>query len=269
MSGHSSFWWFIGIAAVAVGAWAAGRHLGRRSGPAGWAGLTLGFLLILFWAWLVRHPATAIHLVPVRVLSRIEGVGGLPWFMLILGVAWGRSRCARQRHVIAWAMMLGAIHFMHGSRWLLQETPTAVMGQTVNPYTIRQSQDYSCVPAACATALNLLGVRATEAQLAELTLTRPGTGATIIRAFDGLDQRLRGTGWRPVLAEPGVHELRGIPTPALTPLQFEPTRRHMVVISRVLRDGAWVMDPTDGYLFLSNEQLADLYCDQLIYFVRR
>jgi hypothetical protein len=43
----------------------------------------------------------------------------------------------------------------------------------------------------------------------------------------------------------------------------------MVVISRVLRDGAWVMDPTDGYLFLSNEQLADLYCDQLIYFVRR
>ena len=269
MGNDVSHLWFIGIAALTAAAWMLGLRIGRRSAWTGRCGIVVGLLLILLWAWLIRHPATAVRVVPLPILSRVEGVGGVPIFMLILGIAWARSRVARQRHVIAWAIMLGAIHFVNGGRWLLQETPAAVMGQTVSTSFTRQSQDYSCVPAACATALNLLGHPSTEAQMARLTLTRPGTGATIIRALDGLTRRLAESDLQPVLIEPTLAELRHLPLPALTPLQFEPSRRHMVVISQIDRDGAWVMDPVEGYLYLKRSELQESFRQQVIVFTGR
>jgi len=261
--------WFVGIALFAVLAWLVGVRLGR--GPV-WTGrltIGVGVALMLGWGWLIRHPATAVDWIPVSVLSRIEGVGGVPLFMLILGAAWARSRLPRQRVVIAWAMMFGAIYFVNGGMWMLQSTPAAVMGQSVEPQEIRQSQDYSCVPAACATALNLLDVRSTEMQMAELTQTRPGRGATIIRALDGLERRLADENLRPVLLEPTYAQLQHLPLPALTPLQFEPTRRHMVVISRTTERGVWIMDPMDGYQYLTYGEFRKVFRDQVIVFHRR
>ncbi|MEL7086944.1 MAG: cysteine peptidase family C39 domain-containing protein [Planctomycetota bacterium] len=268
MGGTASVYWFIGLAIFAALSWGVGFRLG--SGPVWrtWATLGIGIALILGWAWLVRRPSVAVHVIPVRVLSRIEGVGGVPIFMLILGVAWARCRVPRQRHVVAWGMMLGAIYFVNGGMWLLQETPSAVMGQSVAGTNFRQTQDYTCVPAACATALNMMEIPSTEAQMAELTQTRPGTGATIIRALDGLGQRLRNTGIKPVLFEPDWDALQGMPPPLLTPLQFEATRRHMVVISRIDRGGVWVMDPVEGFIHFSKPAFLDVYRRQVIAFDR-
>lgn len=266
MNGSVSVNWFVGIALFTVLAWLVGVRLGRGSAWAGRLTIGLGVVMMIGWGWLIRHPATAVHFIPVGLLSWIEGVGGVPLFMLILGAAWARSRLPRQRLLIGWAMMFGAIYFVNGGMWMLQSTPTAVMGQTVEPYEIRQTQDYSCVPAACATALNLLGVSSTEREMAELTQTRPGTGATMIRALDGLEHRLRGGPLRPVLLEPTFDELKALPLPALTPLQFEPTRRHMVVISRITSTGIWIMDPMDGYQYFTHHAFRDIYCDQVIIF---
>lgn len=270
MGGSASVYWFIGLAAFAILAWGAGVRLGRGPTWVARCSLLTGIGLILGWAWLIRHPSVAVHVFPVSVLSRIEGVGGVPMFMLILGVAWARARVPRQRHVIAWSMMLGAIYFVNGGLWMLQETPSAVMGQTVSANDIRQSQDYSCVPAACATALNLMHIPSTEAQMAGLTNVRPGTGATIIRALDGLNQRLRGMDVQPILLEPTTwRELRSVPLPALTPLQFESTRRHMVVISRMTTDGVWIMDPVEGYIHFNEHAFMAVYRNQLISFQGR
>ncbi|MEM9916374.1 MAG: cysteine peptidase family C39 domain-containing protein [Planctomycetota bacterium] len=269
MSGSTSVNWFIGITLFTVLAWLVGVRLGRGSAWTGRITITLGVVLMLGWGWLIRHPATAVNVLPVSLLSQIEGVGGVPLFMLILGTAWSRSEVLRQRVVIAWAMMFGVIYFVNGGMWMLQKTPTAVMGQSVSPQDIRQSQDYSCVPAACATALNLMDIPSTEMQMAELTQTRPGTGATMIRALDGLNQRLQGTSRRPVLLEPGMTELRYLPMPALTPLQYEPARRHMVVIVKATTKGVWIMDPMDGYHYLVYEEFEKFYRDQLIVFQNR
>lgn len=266
MSGSASVSWFVGIALFTVLAWLVGVRLGRGSAWTGRTTIAVGVALMLGWGWLIRHPATAVSVFPVNVLSQIEGVGGVPLFMLILGAAWARSQVPRQRVVIAWAMTFGAIYFVNGGMWMLQKTPTAVMGQSVYPDDIRQSQDYSCVPAACATALNLLDVPSTERQMAELTQTRPGTGATIIRALDGLERRLQGGRLRPVLLEPTLTELRHLPMPALTPLQFEPTRRHMVVLTKVTDRGVWIMDPMEGYLYFIHEEFNQKFRNQVIVF---
>ena len=269
MVGEDPYLWFLGTAAATVAGWTLGRWLGRGSAAAGRCGIAGGLLLILAWAWLIRHPSAAVLVLSARALSRIEGIGGVPIFMFVLGIAWTRSRVPRQRHVIAWAITLGAIHLVNGGRWLLEETPSAVMGQTVSPLITRQSQDYSCVAAACATALNMLGHPSTEAQMAELTHTRAGRGATIIRAFDGLNQRLAGSSIRPQLLEPSLTELARLPLPALTPLQFESARQHMVVVTRVGPRGVWIMDPMEGYLYFGYDELGAVYRDQAIVFHHR
>ncbi len=262
-----SYLWFLGVGVLTAAGWVLGLRIGRRcSHTRGRCAIVAGLVLIMLWAWLIRHPAWAVQVIPVRVLSRVEGIGGVPIFMCVLGIAWGRSVLPRQRHVITWAIMLGAIHFVNGGRWLLQETPSAVMGQTVEARLTRQSQDYSCVPAACATVLNLLNLPSTEVQMAELTLTRPGSGATIVRALDGLEQRLAQTRWRAHLLEPDLEDLARLPLPAITPLQFEPSRRHMVVITQIDTAGIWLMDPSEGYLYFSIEEFRPVFRHQVIVF---
>ena len=75
--------------------------------------------------------------------------------------------------------------------------------------------------------------------MAELTQTRVGEGATVIRAVDGLSQRLRGTPWSVELVEAPLDQLVGTRTPVLTAILTDKPQRHMVTLlaitdSRVL-----------------------------------
>lgn len=266
--GSLSVYWFVGIALVTVLSWLIGVRLGRGPTWLGRWGLLLAGAMMIGWGWLVHHPSIAVSLIPLSLLSRIEGVGGVPVFMFILGIAWARSCIRRQRLVISWAMLIGTIYFVNGGMWLLQQTPSSVMGQSQSGDAVLQSQDYSCVPAACATALNLLNMPSTEAQMAEYTQTRPGTGATMIRALHGLRMRLIDTTTVPVLLEPEWDTLSRLPMPALTPLQFEATRRHMVTLTDVGEHGVWMMDPMDGSTFLDKEEFLTYFRGQVIVFDR-
>ena len=258
--------WFLLLAFTALGGWLLGVRLGERGAASARVGLFVGVAMLIAWTFLVRHQGVAVQIIPVSVMSKLEGVGAVPWFMLVLGIAWARSTMRRQQIVIGWAMMLGAIFFVNGGRWMLQTTPTAVMGQSTARMVVMQSQDYSCVPAASATMLNLLRVPTTEARMAELTHTRPGTGSTTLRALDGLNQRLTNVGadFRAVLIEPGVDELRGVPLPAITPLQFEQGRRHMVTMTAFTRRGVAIHDPVEGAMLIGWDGFDRYFTGQVI-----
>ena len=264
-----SIFWFGLIMAVSAGAWLIGWRYATRFPRSCWLGLLVALALLFGWGWLVRHPATAVTFIPSRILSRVEGVGGVPFFLFMLGVGWARSHLPRQRQVMTWAMLLGVVYLVHGSRWLLQETPSAAMGQTVAPFEIRQTQDYSCVPAACATALNILDIPSTESQMAELTMTRSGSGATIVRALHGLNLRLNGLPLQARLISPPFEHIAQLPLPSLTPLQFEINQQHMVVLCDVTDDGVWMMDPQTGYCFLRHAEFRRVYRDRVIIFQKR
>ena len=254
---------FTGLAGIT--GLAAGRG---RAGTARAAGLA-GIAWMLGWAWLVHHPDVAVQFLSVEVLSRVEGFGGVPAFMLMLGVLWSRTLRSRQRMLVVWAAVFGGIYFVNGGLWLIQDTPTAVLGHAAPGNAgalVLQSQDYSCVPASCATALNLLGRPSSEAQMARLTDTRPGTGATTLRALRGLNARLAQTPLRARLLVGSFEQIRVVDLPALTPLQYESTRRHMVVILDWTADGVWLMDPMAGLYEISIEDFRTLFVGQVIVF---
>ena len=256
--------WFIAVASLAAMAWAVGVSVGRSSAPVSRTGLLLGVAGLLAWGYLMRHQEVAVQLIPASVLSRVEGVAAVPLFMLVVGIAWTRAHLSRQRHIIGWAMVVGAIYFVQGGWWMLQTTPAMGQRQATVSGIVLQSQDYSCVAAASATALNMLGIATSEAEMAELTETRPGTGATTLRAMAALERKLVGTGYRVDLVSPDYPRLCLIDLPALTPLQFDATRRHMVTLLSVSPEGVTYADPMEGMAYMDRKSFMKVYRGQVL-----
>ena len=256
------FWLQCTIAAVSL---CLGIRIGK--GPtrriALW--LILGLFMLVCWAWIKYHPALAVHAIPLPILYYIEGTAAVPSFMLIIGIAYTRSRLPRQKRLAVLSILLGGIYFVHGGIWMLQSTPKKSFANMVSGSVVLQSQDYSCVPAACATALRGLGVSATELEMAELTRVRPGTGATMIRAAEALQKKL-GQNVRTHILELPFDQLTSVEPPMLTPLQVDLSRRHMVVLVRVGPDGAWVADPMRGMVYMTRQEMRQSFTNRVIVF---
>ncbi len=224
---------------------------------------------MLVWCWLHYHPAVAVYVIPLSVLTKIEGVGSVPIFMLLLGLAWSRAKLPRQKRVISWAIMFGGVFFVNGALWMLQSTPEQSFAATVGEgEVVKQSQEYSCVPAACAQALDLLGVPTSEQQMAKLTHTRPGTGSTILRALDGLNKRLEHTPYTAELLEVTSEEVRQLPYPIVTPFRYEPTRLHMVTVTRTTPTSVMVADPIEGNMSMTWATFEEVFGGQVLVFVQ-
>lgn len=259
--------WFVLVAAMLPAAWFGGRACGRiqdklrRGSVIGFA-----FLLLIGWSILIKHPALAVQIIPLSALARLEGIGAAPLFLFMLGVGWHLSILKRQRAVMIMGMCLGSAYFVQGGMWMMRPTPTNAFNSGTGPLVVQQTQDYSCVPAATATALRMLGLSASEAQMAELTETRAGSGATLLRALNGLESRLRHTGIEARLLEPDYETLMRLEPPMLTPVQYETARLHMVTIIEVRPHAVLLADPQVGVEFLSRRQFEDIYRGQVIAF---
>ncbi|MEO0587988.1 MAG: hypothetical protein AAF078_10140, partial [Planctomycetota bacterium] len=117
---------------------------------------------------------------------------------LIVGEAMAAASLPRQRVMARCSAVVGMAFFVYGGLWMIQPVPT-LGGSSNVPGRALQSTEYTCVAAASATALDTLGIPASEMEMAELTGTRPAQGATLIRAYDGLRRKLEGTAYRPRL----------------------------------------------------------------------
>lgn len=259
--------WFIVVLALLPIAWFAGQRASGISDP--WRrGCVIGgvFLLLLGWAALIHHPSLAVELIPLSVLARLEGIGAAPLFVFVLGVGWSLASLRRQRAIMILGMFLGFGYFLHGGMWMMRPTPTNAFGRHGERYVVHQSQDYSCVPAACTTALRMIGIKTTEAEMAELTETRAGSGATLLRALNGLNERLKQTGIEPRLLELDYDELMRMQPPMLTPLRYETARLHMVTILEVRPHLVVIADPQVGIEFVSRYEFSQRYRGQVIAF---
>lgn len=259
--------WFVLIAALLPAAWFGGRACGKiedklRRGCV----IGLAFFLLIGWSLLIKHPALAVQIIPLAALARLEGIGAAPLFIFMLGVGWHMAVLKRQRAVMVMGMCLGTAYLVQGGMWMMRPTPTNAFQEDFGMLVVEQTQDYSCVPAASATALRMLGLTTTEAEMAELTETRAGSGATLLRALNGIATRLKHTGIEATLIEPDYDLLMRIEPPMLTPLQYEASRLHMVTIVEVRPHIVLLADPQVGLEFMSRRQFEAIYRGQVIAF---
>ena len=258
--------WFILTVLIGVACWRGGCAAGARSAGcargAAWAGVT-GLVL---WAWLMKHPEVACRAIPLWLLARTEGVGMVPFFFGLMGVAWSCAGRPRQRAAVGWAVALGLLVFTHNGRWMLQATPVEVLGSTHGDALVLQSQDYTCVAASSASLLNRLGHRTSEAEMAELTRTRPNVGSTSIRAADGINRLLisRTTAKRASILSLPMSQLHSLDEPFLTPLRSAPGTLHMVLVLHVKPTSVELFDPVTGPQRIPPELFAEAYTGHII-----
>lgn len=261
---------FVGVAALSALCLHLGWRWSNRSAVGGRMVMIVALTLLVAWAWLSKQPAVAVRVLPLEVLGSVEGVGAVPLFMALLGAAWARASRLRQRRVAGMAVIMGVVYFVSGGLWMLQSTPATGFASEAPAAdgVALQSQEFSCVPAACATALTRLGVPTSEAVMAELTQTRPGTGATLLRAAEGLRERLAGTGWGVVVLRIEGRSIDELPMPLLTPLRFEAGRRHMVAVLGSGPRGIEVADPNVGRIWFDKADLLTYFTGDVIAFER-
>jgi len=248
-------------------AWMTGRWASRIRDP--WRrGSIIGVavLLLMGWSLLIRHPAVAVEVIPLSALSRLEGVGAAPLFIFVMGVGWGLSTFRRQRAVLIIGTGVGIGYFLQGGLWMMQPTPTHAFSNNNLDYCVYQTQDYSCVPAASATAVRLLGIVANEEEMAQLTETRAGTGATLLRALNGLDHKLKRSDIKPRLLEVDFNKLQNIEPPMLTPLRYDAGALHMVCIVEARPHLVVIVDPQVGLEFLSRYEFESRFRGHVIAF---
>ena len=106
--------------------------------------------------------------------------------------------------------------------------------------------------------------------MAVLTNTRPGTGATAVRAAHGLQRRLAGSGVKVRLVNATASQLALLPTPMLLTVNFDGNQvyNHMIVLMHVNGEGAQVADPQDGLFFVPWNAFQDVIAGPAIVFDR-
>jgi len=111
-----------------------------------------------------------------------------------------------------------------------------------------QQYDNTCGPAALMYALSLLGVEATEEELAKLSGTTP-EGTSML----GLMQAARTFGFDAAGYRVDPADVDRLPIPAVL---FLPARKHFVVLTEVTPDSVHVADPALGHLKFTRHSLA-------------
>jgi predicted double-glycine peptidase len=140
----------------------------------------------------------------------------LPGVAVLLTVMWrgAADRPARIRALALSPFALGvSLWSLH---WYFLPVPPGLQGAVNNQGYCPQTSEQSCGAAAAVTLLDRHGIATTEAEMAELCLTRDGLGTTPLGTFRGLAIRGGEKGLYPrlALADPRG-DLSGLPAPCI------------------------------------------------------
>ncbi len=170
----------------------------------------------------------------------------VPLVVFMLFALGSRLETQRVRRLLFLSLGMCAPLFLWDSVALCVRPDYTMPAQVDRDGVCLQATDYSCGPAAGATLLRALGTDATEAEMAELCLLKPGQGVTALELCRGLNIALRAVERRAAIRHLATNEPDLLPVPFLAELERPGTRTHCVVVLAVLDDCAILADPARG-----------------------
>lgn len=243
--------WFESVAVVffALLAFLLGRWCSRLPGRYWLLGYALPLGLILIYCLAMFEPQVSlVPPVPWMMIGRSRFVCFNFIATMVLSVPLARLPQRRTRAVvgalIAVLTALSAVPFLAPAfnRTYLAGLKTRLDGDGV----CRQSNEYTCGPAAAVTALRKLGLPAEEGEIAILAHTTSLTGTEPDVLADVLQERYRTNGLTAKYrAFKNLDEL-ACAVPAVAVLQFNALQDHCVTVLGVQTNGILVADPLIG-----------------------
>ncbi len=138
---------------------------------------------------------------------------------------------------------------------------------TARDGVVLQSTGFSCLPASAATCLTVLGLPATELEMAEEAgATRYGTGMG--RILEPLNRRLAGTGWKATAGRKGWESLPRDGSPAILAVDWHGIP-HAIAFLGFEEDRAVIGEPLEGRVLRTRVELERDWDGEGVFFVRR
>jgi len=247
-------WYLVANAAMLVlsGAlgWRSRRAGWTRIGP--WIGRAVGLAVRVF---LHGHPEVEQHLLALSddYLYFATWEGPLVAFVAVALAA--RLRTQSVRRLALAALVLLTPWLLWYNVVLCLQPWYAMPGRLHDGAVYRQGTDYSCGPAAGLTLLRAAGVEASEGEMANLCLLRPGKGVSELELCRGLNVALRQRHRRATIRRAAPDELDSLPTPFLARTQRHGGAPHCVAVLAVRDDEVVVADPAQGRFVCARDDL--------------
>jgi hypothetical protein len=203
--------------AISLAATWLGLRFGRGAGPrVGAAAALLTCVFTVCFALFVRDELALTRVIPSS--AAIVYCNPLPPAVgLLCGLAWRRipGRVWRK----AMLLLPFALLCLYQSYGFLLGAPPPLDNRWKNG-VCRQTSLASCSPAAAATLLRACGIEATEAEMADLCLTRPA-GTAMLGLYRGLKLKTSGTGLAVEAFSGDIEALRAEPGPVILSVRLD------------------------------------------------
>ena len=189
-------------------------------------------------------PLLEARFMPVNFYPLIQSEFWLPFAVLFFACA-GHLVPARNRRAVLIVVAVMVAVVVQQTFWHLgQPDIYAYEGKMVDGVCHQTSPD-TCGAASMVTLLNTMGVRATEGEMARLSMTAPRKGLSPHQAAYGLKTKLgqQGRTAQIVVMAPELKDLRDLPGPFLAGIKFSSLENHMTCVLKTTCSALVVGDP--------------------------
>lgn len=208
------------------------------------AGAVLALMPILLKMIFCIFPLLEARIMPIDVYAMIQRDFWLPFSVLFFAFI-SHLVSPRNRRAVLITVAILFLVVVQQTFWHLEKPPIYGYKGTMVDGVCRQSSFETCGAAAMTTLLNAMGIRATEGEMAGLSMTAPEAGVSPHQAAYGLQKKLRQLG-RPehvALLVPELKDLRHIAKPFLAGIKFSERTNHMVCVLETNDEFLVVGDP--------------------------
>jgi hypothetical protein len=238
--------WFAAQGIIAGGMIPLGRRLARARAAVWKSAATLATVVALLWPLMRWYPAHALALVGTPVMIYIEVTGMIPAVLLLFTIASVHVRRLSERRLSILLVVVCGLYFVRCGLWMVR-LPLPDLGATsVRDGVCLQSTPYTCVAASLVTLLRAHGVDATETEMARLSDTEAGGGATDTRAVRALERKLAGRPFDIRYEAMDYERLRQIRMPCVVSTKFGYFVSHMVPVLAADENEVTLGDPLTG-----------------------
>jgi hypothetical protein len=207
-------------------------------------GAALALIPIIVKMLFSFFPLLEARIMPVEFYPLIQMEFWLPFSVLFFAFASHLIPPRNRKAVLVAVGVLVAVVVQQTSWHLSQPDIYAYKGQIVDG-VCRQTSPETCGAASLVTLLNTMGIKATEGEMARLSMTSPRKGLTPHQAAYGLKSKLTQLGLKERVAVrvPELNDLYDLPGPFLAGIRFSSLENHMICVLKTARDALIVGDP--------------------------
>lgn len=208
---------------------------GRRAALLGYG---VALCLLLAKAYLNLHPPLEFALLGWwSAYPFLQSYLIFPLGLTCLGLAAGLLTDARNRRAVTALAVFMVLVSLWTERWVIVEPDGSSTATADAMHHCRQTTDFTCGPASCVSLLSVMGVAATEGEMAVLCRTPSYGGTSLFRICLGLNRKL-GDGYRARIVDGDLASLQRRGGPAIVAV-----RRLHVLTLRFLGGMVVILDP--------------------------